>query len=160
MPPLPRCTALAGQRRHADAIGWLDRAIALDATVAECFLNRGDCHRALNDVNAALVDFERAAELFSGDDKAQWGIQSRIALVHNERGTQLFNHAAARHAAVEFSRAIECNPRVAHFYINRAQATIELKRYDLARDDVLAALRLNPGDERAQKMLASLSPGS
>ena len=67
-------------------------------------------------------------------------IQSRIAIVHNERGAQLFNHAAARHAAVEFSRAIECNPRVASFYVNRAQATLELKRYDLAKDDVMAAL--------------------
>ena len=87
------------------------------------FLNRGDCQRALGRINEALTDFERAAELLTGDTKALWGIQSRIALIHNERGTQLFNHAAARHAAVEFSRAIECNPRVPHFYTNRAQVS-------------------------------------
>ena len=109
--------------------------------------------------NEALTDFERAAELFTGDAKVLWAIQSRIALVHNERGAQLFNHAAARHAAVEFSRAIECNPRVAQFYTNRAQATLELKRYDLARDDLLAALKLNPDDEKAQQLLTSLTPG-
>lgn len=151
---------LGAQRRYADALGWLDRAIAFDPTLAACYLNRGDCYRAIGDVNAALADFEKAAELYSGDTKAQWGIQSRIALVHNERGAQLFNHAAARHAAVEFSRAIECNPRVSHFYINRARATLELERYDLARDDVLAALRLDPHDESAHQMLASLSPGA
>merc|ERR1711918_59368 len=111
-----------------------------DSSIGAFFLNRGDCHRSLGSINEALSDFQRAAELFTGDAKAQWQIQSRIALVHNERGTQLFNHAAARHAAVEFSRAIECNPKVSHFYINRALATMELKRYDLARDDILAAL--------------------
>ena len=115
--------------------------------------------RPTADVDAALVDFEKAATLCVGDAKAQWAIQSRIAIVHNERGAQLFNHAAARHAAVEFSRAIECNPRVPHFYVNRAQATLELQRYDLARDDLLAALKLNPGDERAQSMLRSLTAG-
>ena len=119
---------LAAQKKYTDAIGWLHRAISLDGKVGQFFLNRGDCQRALGDVDAALADFERAAELFVGDAKLQWQIQSRIALVHNERGAQLFNHAAARHAAVEFSRAIECNPRVAHFYINRAKATLELKR--------------------------------
>ena len=150
---------LATARRWQDALGWFDRAIAGEDTIGHIFLNRGDCHRSLGVIAEALTDFERAAELFAGDEKAQWAIQSRIALVHNERGTQLYNHAAARHAAVEFSRAIECNPRVAHFYINRAQATLELKRYELARDDLLAALKLNPNNERAQRMLAQLSPG-
>ena len=145
--------------RYAEAVGWFDRAIADDDSMGALFLNRGDCHRALGDVDAALADFEKAAELFSTDAKAQWAIQSRIAIVHNERGMQLFNHAAARHAAIEFSRAIECNPRVSHFYVNRAQATLELQRYDLAKDDVLAALKLNPNDERAQRMLHSLAPG-
>lgn len=150
---------LAAQKKYSDAIGWFHRAVSLDDSLGQFFLNRGDCHRAMGDVEAALSDFERAAELFVGDAKSQWSIQSRIALVHNERGAQLFNHAAARHAAVEFSRAIECNPKVSHFYLNRAKATLELKRYDLARDDVLAALKLNPNDEAAQRMLQSLSCG-
>ena len=150
---------LASTRKFSDALGWLHRAVALDETLGPVFLNRGDCHRALGDIDAALTDFERAAVLFVGDAKAQWAIQSRIAVVHNERGAQMFNHAAARHAAVEFSRAIECNPRVASFYVNRAQATLELKRYDLAKDDVLAALQINPHDEKAKQLLHSLCPG-
>ena len=151
---------LAARQQYAEALGWLHRAIALDEGVGQFFLNRGDVHRALGDVDSALADFEQAAERLAGDTKMQWAIQSRIATVHNERGAQLFNHAAARHAAVEFSRAIECNPRVSHFYVNRAQATLELKRYDLAKDDVLAALKLNPNDERANRMLMQLAPGS
>jgi len=37
---------------------------------------------------------------------------------------------------------------------------MQLKRYELARDDVLAALKLNPKNEAAQRLLESLSPGS
>ena len=79
-------------------------------------------------------------------------------MVHNERGARLFNHANPRKAAVEFSRAIECNPKVAHFYTNRAEAVLRLNRFELARDDVLIALRLDPTDARAQRMLNSLCP--
>ena len=121
---------LATRGLPRDALPWFDRAIRATDHTEECegafFLNRGDCYRSLGEVDASLADFERAAELYAGDDKAQWAIQSRVALVHNERGTQLFNHAAPRHAAVEFSRAIECNPKVGAFYVNRARATLEL----------------------------------
>ena len=103
---------LASSRRHRDAIGWFDRALAVEHGEGAFFLNRGDCHRATGAVGQALTDYERAAELSAGDAQVQWTIQSRIAVVHNERGAQLFNHAAARQAAVVFSRAIECNPKV------------------------------------------------
>ena len=122
-------------------------------------LNRGDCYRERKQVVEALTDYRAAKELSSHDVELSWAIQTRMAIVHNERGTRLFNHAEVRRAAVEFSRAIECNPKVAQFYTNRAQATMLLSRYDLVKDDVLAALSLNPHDEKAAEMLASLSPG-
>ena len=119
--------ARATRARTSSRVGARHAIVRVDAARGRLcvafFLNRGDCQRALGRINEALTDFERAAELLTGDTKALWGIQSRIALIHNERGTQLFNHAAARHAAVEFSRAIECNPRVPHFYTNRAQVS-------------------------------------
>jgi Tfp pilus assembly protein PilF len=48
---------------------------------------------------------------------------------------------------------------VAHFYVNRAMSTMQLGRYELARDDLLTALRLSPNNERAQRLIAQLSPG-
>jgi tetratricopeptide (TPR) repeat protein len=151
--------ALAAQGRHGEAAAWFDRAVRADPTVCQYHLNRGDCHKALGSVEEALADFEAAKALTNGEAAAEWDVQCRIALVHNERGTQLFNRGAARRAGVEFSRAIECNPKVAGFYTNRAQATLALRRFDLAKDDLLAALRLNPDDEAAQRMLSSLCPG-
>ena len=100
----------------------------------------------------------QALALCPHEPRERWRIQTRLAVVHNERGARLFNHSNPRHAAVEFSRAIECNPKVAHFYVNRAEATLQLNRFELARDDVLLALRLDPTDARAQKMLLQLCP--
>ena len=50
-----------------------------------------------------------------------------------------------RSSTLEFARAIECNPKVSHFYANRAECTLRLQRFELARDDVLAALKLVHG---------------
>lgn len=155
---------LAKARLHDDAVRWLDRAIEqakeVDCEPTAAFhLNRADCHRMLGHVADALADLELAREISTHDPQTQWDIRTRLALVHNDRGMQLFNHAEPRRAAVEFSRAIECNPKVAQFYTNRAEATVLLSRYELVRDDLLHALRLSPNDKRAQELLSRLCPG-
>ena len=81
-----------------------------------------------------------------------------MAMLHNDTGLRLYNHAQPRKAALAFSRAIECNPRVARFYLNRAEATMQLSRYELARDDLLVSLRFDPANTRARSLLASLCP--
>lgn len=48
--------------------------------------------------------------------------------VYNDRGAQLFNHADARRSVVEFSHAIECHPKVPAFFVNRAEALMQLAR--------------------------------
>jgi len=149
---------LAKQQLHADAVRWFDRAIAADETTAAFYLNRADCHQTLGNATEALNDLERAKELSSHDAQTQWSIRTRLAMVHNDRGTQLFNHADMRRAAVEFSRAIECNPKVAVFYTNRAEAMMMLNGYTNARDDLLTALRINPDETRAQRLLTSMCP--
>ena len=153
--------AAAAQQQQEEALAWFDRALSAagqpDADRAAALANRGDCHRTCGRSAEALADYEAALEL-SSDRSERWRIQTKLAVVHNERGARLFNHANPRKAAVEFSRAIECNPKVAHFYTNRAEAVLRLNRFELARDDVLIALRLDPTDARAQRMLNSLCP--
>lgn len=122
------------------------------------FSNRADCLRRLDRPSEALADYERAAELAAAAPEALWQIQTRMAMLHNDSGTRLYNHAQARKAAQAFSRAIECNPRVSRFYLNRAEATVQLSRFELARDDLLVALRLDPGNHRARTLLAGLCP--
>ena len=148
----------ATRGRHAQALEWFDRAVDGGAAEVAPLVNRADCQRACDCTPEALRDYQAALELCPHEPRERWRIQTRLAVVHNERGARLFNHSNPRHAAVEFSRAIECNPKVAHFYVNRAEATLQLNRFELARDDVLLALRLDPTDARAQKMLLQLCP--
>ena len=148
----------AASQLHADAVRWFDRAIESDSSTASFFLNRADCHQTLGNATEAVADLERAKELSSHDAQTQWSIRTRLAMVHNDRGTRLFNHADARRASVEFSRAIECNPKVGTFYTNRAEAMMALNGYTNARDDLLTALRLNANDERAERLLRSMCP--
>jgi len=49
-------------------------------------------------------------------------------------------------------------PQVSRFYLNRAEATLQLSRFELARDDLLVALRLDPANARARSLLAGLCP--
>lgn len=149
---------LAQQKLHEEAVRWFSSAIDANGSVAAFFLNRADCLHALGRTVEALADLERARDLSPHDAQTQWSIRTRLAMVHNDRGTQLFNHADARQAAVEFSRAIECNPKVAGFFVNRAEAMMQLNRYADARDDLLAALSFNADDERAQRLLSGMCP--
>mgnify|MGYP002007484854 CR=1 FL=1 len=177
--------AAAARQQHAEAMAWFDLA-AEPAHLpagdrAAGLANRADCHRACGRSAEALKDYEAALALLEpgggggdsggggedsgggggdgGDARERWRISSQLASLHNERGARLFNHANPRKAAAEFSRAIACKPKVGHFYTNRAEATLQLNCFDLARDDVLLALRLDPTDARAQRMLDSLCPG-
>jgi len=151
----------ASREQPANALAWFNLALSAVGQPAgdraATLANRGDCHRTCGRTAEALRDYEAAVEL-SSDARERWRIQTKLAVAHNERGARLFNHANPRKAAVEFSRAIECNPKVAHFYTNRAEATLRLNRFELARDDVLIALRLDPTDTRAQRMLNDLCP--
>jgi len=149
---------LASQQLCADAIRWFDRAIDLDDTDSAFFLNRADCHQTLGNTAEALSDLEQAHNLSAHDPQTQWNIRTRLAMVHNQRGTQLFNFSDPRRAAVEFSRAIECNPKIARFYTNRADAMMMLNGFTSARDDLLAALQLNPNESRARELLDSMCP--
>ena len=70
------------------------------------------------------------------------------------------NRTQARQAALSFSRAIDCNPKVTQFYVNRAEATLALSRFELVRDDALAALKLDPSHARTKELFARLCPGA
>ena len=154
--------AAAARQQYAHALECFDRAIEgdgsdLGSNRAAGLCNRGDCHHVCGRTAEAMRDYKASLKL-SSDSRERWRIQTKLSIVHNERGTRLFNHSNPRQAAVEFSRALECNPKVAAFYTNRAEATLQLNRFELARDDVLVALRLDPTDTRAQRMLSSLCP--
>ena len=147
-----------------EALQWMNQAIeSMDERCAESptlYLNRGDLLHRIHRPVDALRDYECASKLCVADPQLAWSVRGKMAVLHNDAGTAHFNRTQARHAALSFSRAIDCNPKVAQFYVNRAEATLALSRFELARDDALAALKLDPSHARAKELLARLCPGA
>jgi tetratricopeptide (TPR) repeat protein len=150
--------AMSGQLEPAVRSFGLAIEVGGADAMAAPYANRADCFRQLQRPTDAIDDYERAAGLAAAEPELHWQIQTRMAMLHNDTGLRLYNHAQPRKAALAFSRAIECNPRVARFYLNRAEATMQLSRYELARDDLLVSLRFDPANTRARSLLASLCP--
>lgn len=55
------------------------------------YVNRGDCHRELGSLQQALADYHRAQDLAPGD----WTVATRLSVVHDMFGVQLFNEVCA-----------------------------------------------------------------
>lgn len=148
--------AAAARVGYEEALEWLAKAV--EEPRAVFFLNQGDCHRELKRPAAALRSYERARELGRGEAALLSEVEARMSVLHNDAGARLFNGAQPTEAALAFSRAIECSPQAAELYLNRAECALQLSRHELVTDDVLAALRLDPQNARAKRMLASLGP--
>lgn len=141
--------------RFEEAIGWFDKAIEANPTLPNFRINRGDCHKQLGHLQLALEDFEAA----HGMDTNDWQVKSRLSFLFHQMGVEHFNKAGYQQAVTNFSRAIEYNPRVAHYYVSRANTSILLQDYKVARDDALTALQLQPSNQKAQALLSNLCPG-
>lgn len=145
------------------ALELMLKAISRDETSARFFANRAEIELRLGKEELALEDFARARALCAADsprrdDALAWEIECKVSLIHYKRGTKLFNRTDYTEAFAAFSRAIECNPRVAQYHLSRAEVATTLKRWDVVRADAEAALSLNPSDPRARSVLSRVVP--
>eukprot|EP00949_MAST-11_sp_MAST-11-sp1_P003344 g3344.t1 len=113
------------------------------------FTNRGDCYRKLGLIQQALADYHIAFDM----DPENWHTKTRLALVHNEFGTRLFNASEYAQAEVEFSTAITHNPKVPNFWLNRANARFYQQKFKEEHADLTQVLRMDPRNEKALKMM-------
>ena len=113
------------------------------------FTNRGDCYRQCGQVQQALADYHVAFDMNPED----WQIRTRLGLVHHTLGSTLFNEKNYDEAEVEFSTAIQYNPKVAHFYLHRGNTLYLQQKFEHAYKDFIAAIKLNPGLTAAQEKL-------
>lgn len=113
------------------------------------FSNRGDCHRELGQLHSALADYHVAYDL----DPNNWETKTRLAMLHDNFGLELFNASKYDSAHVEFSTAISYNNRVVQIYLHRAQAALKLGKLELAYKDYLEVLRLDANNSAAQRAL-------
>lgn len=104
-PSLPRPDADLALSRMTDrqwsaAVRLLNAVIQLETEGAGAdgervdprfYVNRGDCHRELGSLQQALADYHRAQDLAPGD----WTVATRLSVVHDMFGVQLFNEVCA-----------------------------------------------------------------
>ena len=79
--------------------------------------------------------------------QTQW--KSREAEVYNNRGFDYCEIGQYDQAILDFSKAIEINPRLAHAYNNRGAAYLYKAQYDQAILDLSKAIEINPRLARA-----------
>lgn len=113
--------ALRGLRRPLDAIENFDRALALDAGVAETWNSRGVALNDLERYQEAVRDFERAISLNRKYAQAYCNLGYSLQKLH------WYDHAMHAYGA-----ALEISPGLIEAWLGRGSALASLMRYDEA----------------------------
>jgi len=90
---------------YPDAVVHFSRALANSRQLPEAHLQRGNAHRTLGDADAALADFQAAADLNPGLAAAHNG----IAMIYLERHDY-------RHALEELNKSIGLQPTIEGYF--------------------------------------------
>lgn len=118
---------------HPQALGLIDRAIAIYPHNAASYSNRGNALLALSRSDEALDSYDRAIEL-----------KPDYAEAYVNRGNVLQQLRRPGEALDSYDRAIKLQPDYAEAYFNRANALQELGRPDEALDSYGRALEISP----------------
>ncbi|CAM9834037.1 unnamed protein product [Chrysoparadoxa australica] len=145
---------LHGHGLYTEAITAFNLALEAAETTSEgisfrLYLNRGDCSRELSRLPAALADYHRAL----GMEPKDWGIKTRISLIHYLQGTELFNKGAFLLAKEEFDTCIRFNDKVPGYFICRGQVLFFLGDKNGALADYKKACHLDPSNREAQDLV-------
>ena len=122
---------------------------------AKYFVNRGDCYRAINHIEQAMSDFNRAYD----SDPNNWQTTTRLSMIHYMAGLQLFNEGLYEASEVEFTIAIKHNCNVSQYYASRGKAYFYQHLTDKAYDDYKEALRLDPNNTDVLQRIQQFDPG-
>jgi len=124
---------LIEQKRPADAIVWLDRALEYDPWNPEIFYRRGNAHMALENFAAAEADYAQAVK----------GRPDYADALFN-RGLALQRMGQFEAALQSYARVLVIKPDDAESLNNRGNVLQELKRLDEALASYDQALALRP----------------
>ncbi len=126
------------EKKYAEMIPFLDKAIALDSNDAAAYNLRGFAYLILQDYQRAFLNFNHAIEL-----------DPNYALAYNSRGTVYASLKEYQRAILDYDHAIAIDPKYVIVYYNRGLAYNGLKEYQRAILDFDRAIALDPNDARA-----------
>ncbi|CAL1536379.1 unnamed protein product [Lymnaea stagnalis] len=140
---------------YDEAIILLNKAIKGEKSEKSLYVNRGDCFYKQGQLKFALEDYHQALEL----DPQESAIKSRISIIYNDFGVELFQDKKYSEAEAKFSQAIEFNPSVGQYYVSRARCRYLTENMTGAREDLLLGLWLAPKNEEVISLMSRLFPG-
>ena len=123
------------EKKYAECIPFLDRAIELKPDYARAYNTRGRVYSNLKEYRRAIADYDRAIEL-----------DPNYVRAYSNRGHVYSNLKEYRRAIVDYDRAIELDPKFAWPYNNRGVVYLRLEDYQRAIEDYDRALELDPTD--------------
>jgi predicted O-linked N-acetylglucosamine transferase (SPINDLY family) len=126
----------AQTRQYESAVNFFDRAIAINAGVAEAYNNRGIALQKLGRFEAAIASYDKAIAL-----------KPKIAQAHSNRGIALKELQRFDEAVSSYDTALNLEPRAAETHLNRGIVLHELKRFEEAIASYEKALSLKPDQE-------------
>mmetsp|Transcript_62875 Transcript_62875/g.150436 ORF Transcript_62875/g.150436 Transcript_62875/m.150436 type:complete len:287 (+) Transcript_62875:1-861(+) len=141
---------LYAARDYAKALTVYDMALEHDPKSSSTYVNRGDCHRDMQEVALALQDYLKAHDLDANDKE----INIRISTLYDARGLTYFDRGLLFEAEKEFTLAIKYLPNVTHYYLHRATASYERGNQIQAVRDYKRVVELDPSDQQVWARLA------
>jgi tetratricopeptide (TPR) repeat protein len=123
------------EKKQAERMPFLNRAIELKPDYANAYNSRGNAYSALKQYEQAIADYNHAIEL-----------DPKYVYAYNGRGNAYRKLKQYERAIADYNHALELDPKYANAYNGRGNAFLWLKKTEQAKSDYNRARELEPKD--------------
>jgi Flp pilus assembly protein TadD len=139
------------QNRLPEAIDKITKAIKIQPAESKFYYHRAICHMKFEDYDASRKDFDEAIKISAKNSEYYWG----RGLLYGLAARKELPWATHTKAVSEFDIAIGIEPK-AHYYKSRCTAFRKLNKLDLAIENILQAIEIDPNNMTYITELAAL----
>jgi tetratricopeptide (TPR) repeat protein len=121
--------------KYKTAIQYFDSAVRVEASCADCYLNRGLAFQMARDTSKAISSYKKTIELNPENSLALHNLAVLSGFVGNLKETEKM-----------LGEAIDKNPKLPYSYAERGHVRMKLKNWKGALADFTEALAIDPTD--------------